>query len=756
MTTHSATGGAETDVFGHPVTEVNYTFGKQESVGELYQKVLDAIDWYQQEKAARTQGQEYKAQTAVVGEGEDEIGRQSLSPTTELEEKVERLISRAERANSERTRNLQRIQQEAQQVLGTIEGTRWEETRWKFYELSKESTGINEAGQTPKQVIETDKGRIRTESGGSYQGEAGSETSREELKSRKETEKVDTEEILEPYLKPTGIEGGNPVDNTALGINEQSNKDLWENYNKTKLGAGGTVEPHQPGEKGPSDVGDREKIGDGTTVKELSAGAIRRSGEGVKFTPQEAAAREDVQTTTAAVQTKEGRRKVSRTKTVKPVEAPNIAAPIQEAPGNRTTDWVAQHQSQSVEESIEGLNGLRLSASSEGSGHRADTTRRTELYPLEVQSASPTNGIPGGSRGITRESSGGSSNTWGRQRSAMARMPNFKLPLFHGREGESYERFFDEMAGLMRISGWGSSEYLDIVKIGIKDGAATWLKAVPRDEQDSLEKVKTIIKDAFGDKRPKWQRHRDLHNLRQDKGQSVRDFALKIKEYAFPDDVDDGQLLSVFVAGLPRHIGMELAKSELTTLDKAVAQAVRIESVDKRGFDRKTEAMTLEMERNLRYRNEATVEINMCEFDSMMENQFMDCQPQGQSTQRGYNRGQGNWKGRSRYQNQGEYNNRIQGSLPSEPLNEQEYRQRSLARAEEYKRRMRQQTGGAIPVPLDKSEGERQYKYCLIHDSRTHTTAECDLLKGLYQTREESASTARPKQVTFVPTDQGN
>ena len=201
VTTHSATGGAETDVFGHPVTEVNYTFGKQESVGELYQKVLDAIDWYQQEKAARTQGQEYKAQTAVVGEGEDEIGRQSLSPTTELEEKVERLINRAERANSERTRNLQRIQQEAQQVLGTIEGTRWEETRWKFYELSKESTGINEAGQTPKQVIETDKGRIRTESGGSYQGEAGSETSREELKSRKETEKVDTEEILEPYLK---------------------------------------------------------------------------------------------------------------------------------------------------------------------------------------------------------------------------------------------------------------------------------------------------------------------------------------------------------------------------------------------------------------------------------------------------------------------------------------------------------------------------------------------------------------------------
>ena len=264
----------------------------------------------------------------------------------------------------------------------------------------------------------------------------------------------------------------------------------------------------------------------------------------------------------------------------------------------------------------------------------------------------------------------------------MARMPSFKMPLFHGREGESYERFFDEMKGLMRISGWSNSEYLEIVKIGIKDGAATWLKAVPEDEQDSLEKVKTIIKEAFGDKRPKWQRHRDLHNLRQEKGQSVRDFALKIKEYAYPDDVDDGQLLSVFVAGLPRHIGMELAKSELTTLDKAVAQAVRIESVDKRGLDRKTEALTLQMERTLRARDPPTVEINMCEFDSMMENQFMDYQPQGQTQQRGYNRGQGNWRGRGRYQSQGEYNNRVQGGAPNEQLNEHQYRQRSMARAE--------------------------------------------------------------------------
>ena len=215
-------------------------------------------------------------------------------------------------------------------------------------------------------------------------------------------------------------------------------------------------------------------------------------------------------------------------------------------------------------------------------------------------------------------------------------------------------------------------------------------------------------------------------------------------------------MLSVFVAGLPRHIGMELAKSELTSLDKAVAQAVRIESVDKRGPDRKPEVMVLEMDRNLEARKEQKMEINMREFDGMMENQFMDYQPQGQSTQRGYNRGQSNYRGRGRYQNQGEYNNRVQGSQPGRQLTEYEYKQRSMARAAEYKRMMKLQIGGANLTPTDGPEGGSMHRYCIIHDSRSHTTAECDLLKEIYQHKEEQVNQARPKQVTFVPTNQGN
>ena len=297
---------------------------------------------------------------------------------------------------------------------------------------------------------------------------------------------------------------------------------------------------------------------------------------------------------------------------------------------SRTKTWVDQHQRQLVSENGEELGPLRWSVSPEETRERPTHRGGKELNPIELERTPPKRGTPARSSNTPGGSSGYLGEAWGRTEGTMARLPNIKLPLFYGKDSENYERFFDDMAGLKRISGWGPDEYLDIVKIGIKGGAATWLKAVPRGDQDSLAKVKAIMKEAFGDKRPRWQRHRDLHNLRHEKGQSVRDFALKIKEYALPNDVDDGQMLSVLVSGLPRHIGMELAKSELTTFDRAVAQAVRIESVDKRPLDRKPEVMVLEMDRQVENRREPLVEVNMRDFDGMMENQFLDYQPQEQ------------------------------------------------------------------------------------------------------------------------------
>ena len=99
----------------------------------------------------------------------------------------------------------------------------------------------------------------------------------------------------------------------------------------------------------------------------------------------------------------------------------------------------------------------------------------------------------------------------------------------------------------------------------------------------------------------------------------------------------------------------------------------------------------------------------------------------------------------------------MQGSQPARALSEYDYKQRSLARAAEYKRMMKLQTGGAGVRPIDSSEGGAEQRYCIIHDSRSHTTGQCDLVKDIYkQPPEEPATQARTKQVTFVPSNQGN
>ena len=749
------------------------TFVRQETADELYCKVLRAVILYKREKATYEHYKIYKAQIAALTKGKPEAEPTCTSPTLEAQRAVDELINRAEKIATARSARLREVQKEALRVSDTIE-----EARWRVYELFKEQ-------------INTDKGNIAEKQGVNIQGindqyTPGSNQQAQEslVTGSQEQEELQQEESRREELKSSRVITTNNKEITfekqVVDINEQTQEESTEILEKTKTGRETSTPRKQKEDIVLKEIfNPRWRETRTLSEDEEAADVIYRNGDescqnqGFKLL-------EDYRGWSKATEATETQTKENQLNSEKTATRDREATPSAEGLRSRTKTWVDQHQRQSVSENGEELGPLRWSVSPVESG-KQPTTGGKELNPIELENTPPRRGTPARSSNTPGGSSGYLGETWGRTEGTMARLPNIKLPLFYGKDSENYERFFDEMAGLKRISGWGPDEYLDIVKIGIKGGAATWLKAVPRAEQDSLPKVRAIIGEAFGDKRPRWQKHRDLHNLKQEKGQSVRDFALKIKEYALPDDVDDGQLLSVFVAGLPRHIGMELAKSELTTLDRAVAQAVRIESVDKRITDRKPEVMVLEMDRHVETRREPLVEVNMRDFDGMMENQFLEYQPQDQPTQRGYgqpqdqptqrgygqsqeqsnqrgyNRGQSNYRGRGRYQNQGEYNNRMQGSQPGRALSEYEYKQRSLARAAEYKRMMKLQTGGAGVRPIDSNEGGAMQRYCIIHDSRSHTTAQCDLVKDIYQQQqEEPATQVRTKQVTFVPTNQGN
>ena len=112
--------------------------------------------------------------------------------------------------------------------------------------------------------------------------------------------------------------------------------------------------------------------------------------------------------------------------------------------------------------------------------------------------------------------------------------------------------------------------------------------------------------------------------------------------------------------------------------------------------------------------------------------------------------------GRGRYANQGNYNNRVQGgNPPGGPLSAEEYKQRSVMRANEYKKQMRIYLGEQQPdQPGGKQESMNTGRYCIIHDSRTHATADCFLLRDDAPAAPGNggAGSSESKQVTFAPT----
>ena len=211
--------------------DLDYTFGKQETIGELYKKVLDAVASYRHQKAEQARYQAYRVRMAGSTEEAAEAAYQSLSPTLEAEENLDDLINRAEKTASDRARILKRIRVEASEVQETLE-----EVRWKFCELSQGEKSISEAGQTQSYVIKTNKSRSRTESRGSYQEKECPEASQEKRESRKEEKEVYQEEALGRHFEERGNRREKTAEKRALGVNKLFNEDLSENGNRATRG----------------------------------------------------------------------------------------------------------------------------------------------------------------------------------------------------------------------------------------------------------------------------------------------------------------------------------------------------------------------------------------------------------------------------------------------------------------------------------------------------------------------------------------
>ena len=131
------------------------------------------------------------------------------------------------------------------------------------------------------------------------------------------------------------------------------------------------------------------------------------------------------------------------------------------------------HLNQSVDGKVHDIDDYDLSKSAgsdsgKAGGPKGKSTTQIQLAPIEVVSRQGEAGVPARSPLTSEQTSGDWAQSWNRDNDDMSRTPNFKIPSFSGAEGDNHERFFDEMAGLQRIYGWGSDEYLQIIMLGIK------------------------------------------------------------------------------------------------------------------------------------------------------------------------------------------------------------------------------------------------------------------------------------------------
>ena len=261
---------------GKQKKKLEYTFEKQESIGELYQKVLDAVASYQQEKAADAQYQAYKARMAVVvGEAEG-TEYQSPSHTQEADEELDELINRAEKTAKERARILKRIRVDARDIYENLE-----EVRWNFSEFSRGNINIHEASQAQSKVIKADQSRSRAKSRGSYQEKEHPEAGRENTESGKEKEEEYQETALRRYSKKQESGSEKTIGKPVLKVNEQSNENPLENPNKLTRGVEFDQERYKRGRPIHSGTADSLKQSKGKAIEEASENQLRHEVGGV-------------------------------------------------------------------------------------------------------------------------------------------------------------------------------------------------------------------------------------------------------------------------------------------------------------------------------------------------------------------------------------------------------------------------------------------------------------------------------------------
>lgn len=159
--------------------------------------------------------------------------------------------------------------------------------------------------------------------------------------------------------------------------------------------------------------------------------------------------------------------------------------------------------------------------------------------------------------------------------------PQIRMPWFQGKPDEKVERYFRELERLKAIYDWTDAKLLNMALHGLRGRADDWVQGLTAAEKDTFAHLKESMCKIFGDQRAVWQKQTDFFALRQEKDQTVLDFAGVIKQHQGKAEVGAGTVLAVFLDGLKGPTAKQVAIQNPKTFEEAVAIATRLESLDK-------------------------------------------------------------------------------------------------------------------------------------------------------------------------------
>ena len=129
----------------------------------------------------------------------------------------------------------------------------------------------------------------------------------------------------------------------------------------------------------------------------------------------------------------------------------------------------------------------------------------------------------------------------------------------------------------------GNGEDASVSSLHSEHDRRDWMKALDSSSRSSYRFFRSRLTDIFKDKRPNWQKHKDIFTIKQQKGQTALDYAGQLRGKQRSYGLSDEILTSVFISGLEANLANVLAIQNPASFSEAVDMASRLESVTAKG-----------------------------------------------------------------------------------------------------------------------------------------------------------------------------